>query len=82
MKVITSTTPTAQYMGAVAIRPTATPFQSGIASLKRIHTSTGKRIRIPIIERFQIVPSLCTESMYERFLFFFIRQHLLILTKR
>ena len=62
MKVMVSTTPTAQYMGAVAIRPISRPLPSGRVPKIR-HTATGNSISITITERFQIRPQECTWSM-------------------
>ena len=54
-KVIVSMTPTAQYMGAVAIRPTTSAPQSGAAP-KRAATVRGKASSKIITEMFQMVP--------------------------
>ena len=48
-------TPTAQYMGAVAIRPTTSAPQSGAAP-NRAATVRGKASSRIITEMFQMVP--------------------------
>jgi Cd2+/Zn2+-exporting ATPase len=61
-KVKVSTIPTAQYIGAVAIRPTSKPLESGRA-LKIIPTAIGNISIIPSIDKFQALPHLCTRSI-------------------
>ena len=56
IKVITSTIPTAQYIGAVATSPLPRPSQSG-ADSKINATATGKARSIIIIVIFHILPS-------------------------
>jgi len=61
-KVTVSMAPTAQYMGAVATRPSAKALQSGITP-KRMATVTGKAIKSTMTDKFQIRPSRWTESI-------------------
>ena len=61
-KVMVSITPTAQYMGAVEMIPTASAAQLGDAP-KTTATVRGKAISRAMTPRFQIVPSRWTESM-------------------
>ena len=61
-KVMVSMTPTAQYMGAVAMSPTTKAPQSGAAP-KMAATVRGKASSKTMTLRFQILPSRWTESM-------------------
>ena len=60
--VMVSMVPTAQYMGAVASRPTPKAFQSGDTPNRKA-TVKGNASSRTITLRFQIVPSRWTESM-------------------
>ena len=61
-QVTVSMAPTAQYIGAVAIKPISRLLQSG-STPKITHTATGNISSSAITERFQMAPSLWTESI-------------------